>query len=247
MSEMEVNVPETKDGTIEVIEEGSGEKVVIPDETNEETEVEPEGEEEVVSELPTEDTDEAVKLAIDTQAKTAEDVKATLAAKEVDFDALSQEYADKGNLAKETYDKLAEKGFPQSVVDAYIAGVVAINERFSNAVLKSVGGTEEYGSIQKYVAGKGKESVDAFNELVSTGNLPVIKMFLSGIKSEMVGKSGTKNPSLLGGNVSGKAPGFENLEAMTKAMADKRYGKDSAYTKEVEAKLKRSSIFEYNQ
>ena len=183
-----------------------------------------------------------------TKAKEAEkEVKTLLSDKKVDFEALAKTYMDNGALSQADYDNLAKAGFSKTVVDAYIAGVEATSNKFTNAVMDSVGGKEEYGKVAKYIQGKGNECIDAYNALINNGNVSAIRMFLNGIKAEMTLKNGTSNPSVLGSASKGTIKGFDSEEDMSKALSDSRYGRDEDYTNKVALRLSKSSFVSYNR
>jgi hypothetical protein len=46
----------------------------------------------------------------------------------VDFDALSDEWANNGELAPDSYDKLEKSGIPRALVDSYIEGQQQIRQ-----------------------------------------------------------------------------------------------------------------------
>lgn len=179
--------------------------------------------------------------------KAEEDVKENLAQKGIDFEKCAEEYLERGNLSDATYQKLAEAGFTKNVVDAYIAGVNAQNERLTSTILNTVGGQEEYDKITAFIQSQGNSAIDAYNALVDSGNLSAIAMYLNGCKAQMILKTGTANRSILGGQTSPAEVGFENEAEMTKAMSDPRYRTDPDYVKQVAKKLEKSSFVKYGR
>ena len=195
-----------------------------------------------------EGNDEAeLATEIDQQTKADNDAKQLLTEKGVNFDALYDEYNEKGSLSEESYTELEKAGFPKTVVDAYIAGKEAINDRFTNAIYAHVGGQAEYAKVAEAIRLQGESAVNAYNALVETGNLPAIKMYLNGVKATMVSKNGTSNPTLMGGQNANVVGGFETMDELAKAMSDSRYGKDDKYTNAVQQKAMKSQFFKYNQ
>ena len=96
-----------------------------------------------------------------------------------------------------------------------------------------------------YVKAQGSAYIDTFNNAINSGELSQIKVTLEGFKAQMVQKYGTNNKSLLGNssNTSGNTKGFNTKAEMTAAMGDKRYGRDTQYTREVEQKTLKSTFF----
>lgn len=186
-----------------------------------------------------------VQQDLDKQKQTELEVKADLAKKNVDFDALAKEYADAGELSADSLKKLADAGYPKQVVDAYLDGLNARMDRFVSTVKGYAGGEEEFAKLQTYIAGQPQEVIDGFNSAVNSGNLGQIKLAIAGLKAEMTKAYGTANPTVMAGQAKGggEPQGYTNFEQMTKDMSDPRYNVDPVYTKQVYAKVKAATIF----
>lgn len=211
------------------------------------SEVEDEEAEEATEEEPKEEEDNQEvdpQKGIEENRESMKTAKETLESKGVDFDSLQNEWDTNGELSKESYEALEKAGYPKNVVDAVIDGWQAKNEQFVNAVIKNAGGEEEYARIAKFVTGQGNTAVEAFNEIMQTANLNTINSYVAGIKAQMIAKYGTSNPTLMGKGVVGATKGFSDQTEMTKAISDHRYGRDSAYTKQVEARIAASNFFD---
>lgn len=200
-----------------------------------------EGQQTEKSEAKNDDKPEDLQATVDEQNKAAEDVKADLSKKGVDFNALSEEYDKNGSLSEESMKKLEEAGYPKSVVSAYIAGLEATAEKFVNDVVSHVGGADKYRQIAQFIATSGQ--ADAYNSLLEKGNLSEIKLALDGFRARMRARTGNTGRSILGGGGSGKVNnGYSSKQEMVKAMSDKRYGRDKGYTMEVQRKVMNSSF-----
>lgn len=187
------------------------------------------------------DKPQDLQATVDEQNKAAEDVKADLTKKGVDFDALSEEYDKNGSLSEDSLKKLEEAGYPKSVVSAYIAGLEATAEKFVTDVVSHVGGADKYRQIAQFIATSGQ--ADAYNSLLEKGNLSEIKLALDGFRARMQARTGSTGRSILGGSGSGKSNnGYGSKQEMVKAMSDKRYGRDKGYTMEVQRKVMNSSF-----
>lgn len=186
-----------------------------------------------------------VQQDLDKQKQTEQEVKADLAKKNVDFDALAKEYADAGELSADSLKKLADAGYPKQVVDAYLDGLNARMDRFVSTVKGYAGGEEEFAKLQTYIAGQPQEVIDGFNSAVNSGNLGQIKLAIAGLKAEMTKAYGTANPTVMAGQAKGggEPQGYTNFEQMTKDMSDPRYNVDPIYTRQVYAKVKAATIF----
>ena len=186
------------------------------------------------------DTLKQTKDSVDEATKTLSD-------KGIDYNALSKEYEEKGALSDDTYKKLADAGFPKAVVDTYIRGIEAANEGYAQAVYAAAGGQDEYAKVQAYVASKGKDSIESFNEAVMNGSVATMKMIISGIKAEMQLRNGTNGKTILGKGGSAAPTGYSSEADMVKAMDDPRYGVDEDYTEKVTKRLAKSKFITFGR
>lgn len=168
--------------------------------------------------------------------------KEELNSKGLDVDKLEKEYLEKGELSEASINELKKAGYSEAIIKATLAGWQASADRFVDTVIQNVGGKEAFNNMTKFVQGLGNDAIDAFNAIMETGDMRIIKAHIDGIKAQMVAKYGTSNPTLTGGNAKPNTQGFSNWEAVTKAMSDPRYGRNAAYTKAVEEKLAKSNI-----
>lgn len=189
-----------------------------------------------------EDELKAVEQGIEEQKKVEQDVKADLANKGVDYDALAKEYEENGKLSEESMKALKGAGYPESVVNAFIKGFEAQVQEYTNAVYKMAGGEAEYGRLCEFIKSLGEADVQAFNETIDSGSLTQLSALINGYKAQMTTKYGTSNRSILGGAGSVDNRGFNSKDAMVKAMNDPRYGTDMAYTEKVQRMTMQSNF-----
>ena len=189
-----------------------------------------------------EDEIKEVEDGVKEQQKAEQDVKADLATKGVDYDALVKEYEDNGKLSEESMKALKGAGYPETVVNAFIKGFEAQVNEFTNAVYKIAGGEAEYGRLCEFIKGLGEADVQAFNETINSGSLTQLAALINGYKAQMTTKYGTSNRSILGGANAGVSQGFNSKDAMIKAMNDPRYGNDMAYTEKVQRMTMQSTF-----
>lgn len=191
------------------------------------------------------DLDGNLQKQQDAQIKANDDLKADLTKRGINWDSLVQEYEETGNLSEKTREVLANAGYPKTVVDAYINGMETQNERFANRVVEFGGGHEKFIQLQNFVKSQSDEYQQMWNDTINTGNLMSIKTMLAGVRSDMQAVYGTANPTITGkGAVAGSGSfGFGSKKEMTDAMKDPRYGKDRAYTHEVERRVMNSKLF----
>ena len=106
-----------------------------------------------------------------------------------------------------------------------------------------VGGQQEYLKLAKFIQQQGDGSAERFNDLIEAGDVNNIKLALDGFRARMYAQKGKTGRSILGSsnaNVSHNNVGYSSRAEMVKAMSDKRYGVDRAYTEEVQRKTMNS-------
>lgn len=186
-----------------------------------------------------------VQEAFAQQQQATEELQKDLAERNVDFKALEDEYNKNGQLSSASLEALANAGYPKEVVDAYISGVEATQEKFYNAVVGFAGGEDEYRQVAQFVSSQGDKAVQDFNDTINTGNLGVINMVIQGVKANMKAVNGTTNQVILGQSTGGTADNtnaYLSKQQMLDAMNDPRYDKDPIYRKQVEQKIINSNF-----
>lgn len=186
-----------------------------------------------------------VQEAFAQQQQATEELQKDLAERNVDFKSLEEEYTKNGQLSSASLEALANAGYPKEVVDAYISGVEATQEKFYNAVVGFAGGEDEYRQVAQFVSSQGDKAVQDFNDTINTGNLGVINMVIQGVKANMKAVNGTTNQTILGQSTGGTANNtnaYLSKQQMLDAMNDPRYDKDPIYRKQVEQKIINSNF-----
>lgn len=194
----------------------------------------------------TDKTEEAALAEEVTNATTAaDDLKKDLTGKGLDFDAMVDEYSDTGDFSQETRDALEKAGYPESVVNAFIAGLEATAEKIVRTVFDYCGGEDEYTKITQFVETQGKADIDRFNHAIESGDIEQMKLAIDGYKARMGARTGVAGRSVLGGNGTGgnANKGFSSKRDMVQAMSDPRYGRDPSYTKDIQRKTMNSDFF----
>ncbi len=179
------------------------------------------------------------------QNQATEALQADLEKRNIDFKALEDEYNEKGNLSDASMKALADAGYPKEVVDAYLSGVQATQEKFYNTVVGFAGSEEEYRQVAKFVQSQGENAVDNFNNALESGNLGVIKMVIDGVKANMKAVNGTANQTILGQSTAGTTENtnaFLTKQQMVEAISDPRYSTDPIYRKQIETKIMNSNF-----
>lgn len=159
------------------------------------------------------------------------------------FDKFANQFASEGSLTDESFTELEGMGYPREMVETYIKGMQSTQTADTDAVMSVAGGSEGY----KELTGWAKDNMETnelelYNNMVSTGT-DNAKMAVEWLMSKREAAGGVE-PTLLSGKSAAPAKDeFRSTAEVVAAMKDARYGKDSAYTKDVEDKLGRSSVF----
>ena len=159
------------------------------------------------------------------------------------FTKFSDEFATGGELSQNSFQELEKMGYPKEMVETYIKGMQSAQTADADAVMEVAGGKEGYADLTDWA----KESLDTkelelYNQMVGTST-DNAKMAVEWLMSKREATEGTE-PQLIAGKAQGAAKDeFRSTAEVVSAMKDKRYGKDTAYTKDVELKLGRSNVF----
>jgi hypothetical protein len=162
----------------------------------------------------------------------------------------SSEYAENGELSKETMSKLADMS-SEELVQAYIesqanqeTAAVSLSDKQVNSIKERVGGEEQYNTIVSW-AGQNldQESIDGFDSLIETGNVKAIEMAVAGLKSMYEAQNGSEGRLITGKSPSTVGDTFKSQAEVVAAMSDPRYDRDPAYRNNIIEKLDRSDNF----
>jgi len=161
----------------------------------------------------------------------------------VSFEKFSEEFASSGELSADSFTELENMGYPREMVETYINGMNASQTADAAEVMGVVGGEEGYKELTEWAKGSlDIKELELYNQMVGTST-DNAKMAVEWLVSKREALEGSE-PTLLSGKASAPAKDeFRSTAEVVAAMKDPRYGKDSAYTKDVEGKLGRSSVF----
>jgi hypothetical protein len=191
----------------------------------------------------TQETTEETTPEVTREAEASE-VKQVLDKAGVDFDALQSEYNAQGEVSADSYTKLEEAGFSKDLVDSYIKGQESLNANYEKAVYDTAGGQDAYGELIRWAGDNLQQGeIAAFDKAVSSGDVDMVKMAVSGLQTKYQAAEGT-DPTLLSLGQSSNSTGgvFNSWAEVTAAMNDTRYESDVAYRQKVSAKLGRSQL-----
>jgi len=191
----------------------------------------------------TQETTEETTPEVTREAEASE-VKQVLDKAGVDFNALQSEYTEQGEVSADSYAKLEEAGFSKDLVDSYIKGQESLNASYEKAVYDTAGGQEAYGELIQWAGDNLQQGeITAFDKAVSSGDVDMVKMAVSGLQTKYQAAEGT-DPTLLSEGQSSNSTGgvFNSWAEVTAAMNDTRYESDVAYRQKISAKLGRSQL-----
>ena len=191
----------------------------------------------------TQETTEETTPEVTREAEASE-VKQVLDKAGVDFNALQSEYSEQGEVSADSYAKLEEAGFSKDLVDSYIKGQESLNANYEKAVYDTAGGQDAYGELIQWAGDNLQQGeIAAFDKAVSSGDVDMVKMAVSGLQTKYQTAEGT-DPTLLSEGQSSNSTGgvFNSWAEVTAAMNDTRYESDVAYRQKVSTKLSRSQL-----
>lgn len=167
-----------------------------------------------------------------------------LQSKGIDFNALSAEFDQNGELSAQSLSSLEKAGYPKAMVDAYVQGMQAKADAFVASVKGLAGGEEGWNQIAQFAA-QDEQLKATINRAVEVGDLGQLGLIIEGVQARIAAQYGTANPTLMGGGAGTQSTpaAFTSNEEMVKAMQDPRYQKDAQYTQEVYSKIKNSTLF----
>jgi hypothetical protein len=175
-------------------------------------------------------------------AKAYGELEKKFASKGADLSGLDQfndEFAKTGDLSEESIKKVAAMGIPEPLVRAYVEGQKAVTQTNINSVMGLAGGEAQYQALTEWASSNiSEDEVDAFNNIMESGNMNTIKMAVAGLKARYEQANGASSGRLIQGEVKGPSGGaFRSIAEIVEAMKDPRYAKDPAYRSDVEKRV----------
>ncbi len=155
----------------------------------------------------------------------------------------SDEFYDKGELSEDSFSELQDLGYSREIVETYINGYKSSQAVDADAIKGVAGGEDGYTELTEWAKGNmATNELELYNQMVG-GTTENAKMAVEWLMSKRESVEGSE-PNLVSGRPYAPAKDiFRSTAEVTNAMKDKRYGKDPAYTKDVEEKLGRSNVF----
>ena len=168
-------------------------------------------------------------------------------------EASSEYYANDGKLSEETIDKFSSMS-SKDLVNAYMdivknnpqdqsAPEVDIGDADINRIKNSVGGDQQYNNIVRWAdSNLDAKAVEAFDNVVSSGNVQMIQLAVAGLKAQYDETNGYEGRMLTGKAARSSGDVFRSQPELVAAMSDPRYDTDPAYRQDIIEKLDRSDL-----
>ena len=191
------------------------------------------------------DTNEEAPELQQQEETTEEEVEVSPAAELIT--SASQMYAETGELTPEVMEQFTSMS-SSDLVNAYMEmqGQIPsadLTDQQVNNIYGVVGGQENYQRVIEWSKDNlDQTDIEAFDNLVDSGNDRMIALAVSGLNSLM-----EKNVGFEGEMATGRAPRqqadvFRSQAEVVAAMQDPRYDRDPAYRNDVFEKLGRSNV-----
>jgi len=167
-------------------------------------------------------------------------------------EASAEYYENDGELTPETIQKFSSMS-SQDLVNAYIeiqrnnpqaqTESVELSDASVNAIQNAAGGEQAYDQLTSWAADNlPDQEIDAFDNLIDTGNVEAIKMGLTALQSKYNEANGYEGRMLQGKRPSSSGEVFRSQAELVEAMGDPRYENDPAYRQDVINKLDNSDL-----
>ena len=167
-------------------------------------------------------------------------------------EASAEFYANENSLSDDTIEKFSSMS-SKELVSAYIQSLknapaqetaeVDMSDADVNQVQNSVGGEKQYNAVVSWAAENlPKNKLDAFDNLVGTGNTEAIELAIAGLKAQYDNANGYEGRTLQGKPAKSSGDVFRSQAELVAAVSDPRYDNDPAYRQDVIAKLDRSDV-----
>ena len=169
--------------------------------------------------------------------------------------ASDEYYANDGKLSPETLQKFQGMS-SQDLVNAYLevtkspdwqaqppAQVEDVTENQINEVKNFAGGEQVYTNMVQWAgANLDAKSIQAFDNIISSGSIDAIKLAVTGLKSQYDAANGVEGKMVTGRTAPDRGDVFRSQAELVAAMNDRRYDNDPAYRQDVIEKLERSDM-----
>lgn len=173
---------------------------------------------------------------------TTEETQEPAASFKPNYEGMIQGFIE-GDLSDEDYEAIEKSGLSREQFDLMAEGFKARQEANTQKLFSYVGGEKEYNQLKEFGAEHlSDQEVEAFNSAINSGNPNLTRMAVLGLKAMYQEQNGTKPQMRIesDGSTSQAVEAFSTQAEVIKALNDRRYGRDQAYTKQVDERRARS-------
>lgn len=168
-------------------------------------------------------------------------------------EASAEYYENDGELTPETIDKFSSMS-SQELVNAYLeiqrnnpqaqqTQAVDLSDSNVNEIQNAAGGEQAYDQLTNWAADNlPEQEIDAFDNLIDSGNVAAIKMGLTALQSKYNEANGYEGRMLQGKSPSSSGQTYRSQAELVQAISDPRYESDPAYRADVTDRLNNSDI-----
>jgi len=168
------------------------------------------------------------------------------------FNGIDDELAEGGEISEESMAKLTAMD-SKDLVDAYLRYQSTLefdsvqegrelDDQEVESIYSSVGGQQQYQQMTQWAAENLDEAtVQAFDNVIETGNVAAINLALRGLQSQYNDNVGYEN-NMIQGKPAQAGNGYRSQAEVVRDMNDPRYDRDPAYRQEVMNKLANSNL-----
>ncbi|MGH0000102.1 capsid assembly protein [Pseudovibrio ascidiaceicola] len=183
----------------------------------------------------------------DPYADYGETVGNALKSAEVDPLKAQEEFAEKGTLSDESFEKFDKAGFPKEMVEAYLRGVTAVmdgeaatTEADIASIKAVVGGEAEFTKLQQWMASNADpKALEAYNSALEAGDVSNIKTAVSNFHTAYQKDIGHEG-ELVRGRAPAAEAGYASEAEYLEDVAKQEYKDSQVFRDKVRAKLERS-------
>ena len=168
-------------------------------------------------------------------------------------EASEEYYANDGELSPETIEKFSGMS-SQDLVSAYLEiqknnpqaqqnQAVELSDSSFNEIQNAAGGSKAYDQLTNWAADNlPDQEIDAFDNLIDSGNVAAIKMGLTALQSKYNDANGYEGRMLQGKSPNSSGQVYRSQAELVAAMGDPRYETDPAYRQDVIERLNNSDL-----
>ena len=167
-------------------------------------------------------------------------------------EASEEYYANDGTLSEETIERFSEMS-STDLVNAYLEiqannpqapqQAVELSEAQVNSVQNAAGGEANYNRVIEWAASNlDNRSIDAFDNVVDSGNPAAINIAFQGLQSRYNEANGYEGRMLQGKPANSRGDVYRSQAELVAAMSDPRYDSDPAYRADVVQRLEQSDL-----